>query len=75
MSRLLFLFPSSHAVIKAERLCQESGLSCRTIAVPRQISTECGIAMEIAEDSERAAADLLTNNNISFQCRRLGERA
>jgi hypothetical protein len=66
MSRTLALFESTHAVIKAERLCAERGLRCRTIAVPRAISSNCGIALEIATEALPDLASLLLENNLSF---------
>ena len=71
MSRMLALFESTHAVIKAERLCIEHGLACRAIAVPRSISFNCGIALEITEEGKSAVDDILLKNNIPFSWHRL----
>jgi hypothetical protein len=47
MKRHLALFQSTRAVIKAERLCKSHGIRCSIIPVPRTVSSECGMAIEI----------------------------
>jgi hypothetical protein len=53
MQKVIVIFPSTYAAIKAERLCLESGIPCRVIPVPRDISSDCGVALEI----DRAVKD------------------
>ena len=45
--KTLFLFVSTHDVIRAERLCAAGGMTVRVVAVPRQLSAECGMALEV----------------------------
>lgn len=71
MSRLLVLFPTAHTVIKAERLCISENVPCKVIAVPRQISSECGIALELEDEQETVVQKLLTRGEIPFEMRRL----
>jgi hypothetical protein len=71
MSRMLALFESTHAVIKAERLCIEHGLACKAVAVPRSISSNCGIALEIDEAIMNTVADIMDKNEINFSWHRL----
>ena len=71
MSRMLALFQSTHDAIKAEQLCIAHRLECRTIAVPRAISSDCGIALEISEELMNTAADILSKKNIRFSWHRL----
>jgi hypothetical protein len=56
MHKVIVIFPSTYAAIKAERLCLESGLPCRVIPVPRDISSDCGVALEI-DQAERERAE------------------
>jgi hypothetical protein len=67
MSRLLVLFQSTHSVIKAERLCIAENIPCKVIAVPRQISSDCGISIELKKEQEEAVHKLLTDNKIQFE--------
>ncbi|MDD5674848.1 MAG: DUF3343 domain-containing protein, partial [Chitinivibrionales bacterium] len=54
---LLLLCQSTHDVILVERFCREAGLTCTAIPVPREFSSECGIALTLAsEDRERIEA-------------------
>ncbi len=71
MSKLLILFQSTHAVIRAERLCMKAGIPCKVIAVPRELSSECGIAIELEKDKEAAAAGLLSKHKITFSLHRV----
>lgn len=48
--RTLLLFKTTHDVIKAERLCRKAGLPVQVIPVPREISSECGMALEPPAD-------------------------
>jgi hypothetical protein len=52
---MLLLFQSTHDVILAEKALRLEGIPRRVIPVPRSISSQCGMALEIApEDAERA---------------------
>jgi hypothetical protein len=66
MGKLLFLFQSTHSVIKAEKLCLAASIACNAVAVPREISSECGVALEIREEQKEAASALLAKNKILF---------
>ena len=74
MSRLLVLFQSTHSVIKAERLCIAENIPCKVIAVPRQISSDCGISLELKEEQAGTVGELLTKNGIQFELHWLENR-
>jgi hypothetical protein len=74
VSRLLVLFESTHAVIKAERLCIAEKIPCKVIAVPRQISSDCGISIELNDEQEAAVAEVLKKNSIGFEFHRIDSR-
>jgi hypothetical protein len=59
MSRLLLLFDATRAVIRAEKLCRQNGVSCKIIPVPKKISPECGMSIEIKEEDRGRVAALL----------------
>ncbi|MCU0609783.1 MAG: DUF3343 domain-containing protein [Chitinispirillaceae bacterium] len=61
---MLILFQSTHAVIKAERLCLAQGIPCAVIAVPRTISSECGIALELDPCREGAVTSILERADL-----------
>ncbi|MBN1130017.1 MAG: DUF3343 domain-containing protein [Chitinispirillaceae bacterium] len=73
MHRVIALFRSTHSVIRAERLCLENGLYCKVIAVPRTVSSECGIALEIKQEQMAELSGMLSKSGIPFNCHRLTE--
>ncbi len=38
--------------MKAERMCREEGIQYQIVPVPKEISSECGMALEIDADDE-----------------------
>lgn len=62
--KIIILFESTHSVIKAERLCRKAGLACQAIPVPRTITSDCGIALEIDEIDKTEVERILNDNFI-----------
>ncbi len=56
---MLFLFQSTHDVILAERAVRTRGIPCRVIPVPRSISSQCGMALDIAKEYAQTVIELL----------------
>jgi hypothetical protein len=46
--RCVLLFVSIHDVLRAEAAVQAGGLWCDLVPVPRALSAECGMALEVA---------------------------
>ena len=65
MSRSFLLFPSVRYAIKAEAVCRQQGVDCQVMPVPRQISSECGMCLEV--DTARAAEVLSELQQAQFQ--------
>jgi hypothetical protein len=62
--KILLLFRTTRDTIKAEKACRKSNFDCKPIPVPRHLSSECGIALEIdAADGLKIRA-LLRQENI-----------
>jgi len=51
--------------MKAEKLLKGKGIKIDLIPVPREISSDCGVAIELSGDSEADALLILTENRIS----------
>lgn len=45
--RAILLFPSIHDVMAAERALLAAKVRCDLIPVPRELSSECGMAVEV----------------------------
>jgi hypothetical protein len=56
---MLLLFRSTHDVIKAEKALRQQRIPRRVIPVPRSISSQCGMALEIAPEHAEEAIELL----------------
>lgn len=63
---MLYLFESTHTVINAEKLCQEKDINYKIIPVPRIISSECGMAIEISGELEIQVDTIFNENNIKY---------
>jgi len=56
------LFHSAAHVIRGEKVLTRSGVTVKMIPTPRQISTDCGMALRfVREDCERVEAILAEN--------------
>ena len=64
--KCVFVFESIHRVMKAEKLLKGKGIKIDLIPVPREISSDCGVAIELSEDSETIALCILEENKISI---------
>lgn len=65
-SQIIFVFDSIHYVLKAEKILKNEGLSCELIPVPREISSDCGIAITVNENTNRAAVEKLSDHHLQF---------
>jgi hypothetical protein len=50
--------------MRAEKLLKGKGIKIDLIPVPREISSDCGVAIELPGDSEGEALDLLEKNKV-----------
>jgi len=64
MKTLLLLFASTHHAIKAEKVLLGAGARCQVIAVPKSISTECGLAIRISASEKGSIENLLVAKKV-----------
>jgi hypothetical protein len=62
--KCVFLFESVHRVMKAEKLLKGKGIKIDLIPVPREISSDCGMAIELSIELEEEALLILKENRI-----------
>lgn len=55
----LFTFPSTFYALKAEKAAQNAGLKAKLIPVPRELSSLCGLALELETGEEERALEIL----------------
>ena len=64
--KCVFLFESVHRVMRAEKALKEKGIEVDLIPVPREISSDCGVAVELSKELEEKALLILRENRISM---------
>ena len=64
--KCVLLFPSVHQVMKAEKFLKGRGFSIDIIPVPREISSDCGVAIELPWEDREGALSVLEGSSISI---------
>ncbi|MGB9887019.1 MAG: DUF3343 domain-containing protein [Moorellales bacterium] len=64
-----FTFPSTYWALKAEKAARQAGLRARLVPVPRQLSSLCGLALELATEQERPALEALRGVKVERMVR------
>ena len=59
---MLLLFQSTHDVILAEKAIRQQGIPRRVIPVPRSVSSQCGMALEIDPADREKVVELLESS-------------
>jgi hypothetical protein len=62
--KCIVLLPSVHQVMKAEKILKGKGIGVDLIPVPREISSDCGVAVEISVDSKNEVLQTLKENKM-----------
>ena len=60
----VILLSSIHRVMKAEKLLKGKGLNVDLIPVPREISSDCGVAIEMPVEIREEALRLMDEHRI-----------
>lgn len=61
---LVAIFHSVHRVMKAEKILKLAGLDILLIPVPRQLSSDCGLAIRYAPTIQPEVEALLTKEGL-----------
>ena len=64
MNHLIALFHSTRGVIRGQKICQQNEVSCKVIPVPREFSSECGMALDIDPSMESVAKELFLSEQL-----------
>lgn len=59
------IFHNIHRVMKAEKLLKEARLEILLIPVPRQLSSDCGLALRFGETQRAAVLELLHREGLA----------
>jgi hypothetical protein len=62
---VILAFSSGHA-IRAERVLVRAGIEAKMIPVPRSLSSDCGVSVQIRQTDREAALRTLDENGVPF---------
>ncbi len=64
---LVAIFHSIHRVMKVEKLLKQAGLEILLIPVPRQLTSDCGLAIRFAQELREEVDTLLVAAELEIQ--------
>jgi hypothetical protein len=67
MKKVIAVFESTRTAINAEKLCMMNAVSCQVIPVPRDISSDCGIALEVDEGDREAVEKIFGQEKLKVK--------
>lgn len=59
------IFHSIHRVLKAEKILKEAGVAFLLIPVPRQLTSDCGLALRFAPEEKDRLLDILAGHSLT----------
>jgi len=65
--RCIISFFTVHQALRAEKVLMESGFKISMIPVPRQISSDCGVALKFECEEEEKVKKVLDNNMVKIE--------
>jgi len=70
----ILLFQSVHQVMKAEKILKERGMTVDLIPVPREISSDCGVAIQVPLEVSEEALCFIGERGLScVECYQRGD--
>lgn len=64
MNQGVVLFHTTTAALRAEKVAQKTGLNVKLIPTPRELSSDCGIALRFELDDAETLEQLLENAGV-----------
>ena len=65
---VIFTFPNTHNAIRAERAVKKAGIKLRMTPVPRHISTDCNVGLNVSEHDKSRCVQILEHAGIPHRC-------
>lgn len=60
-------FYSTHFALKSEKILQNLNYDFKLIPIPREISSNCGLAVKIKTQEKDEIEDILKNHNVEIE--------
>ncbi len=67
MSQGVVLFHTTTSALRAEKILQRAGLSVKLIPTPRELSSNCGIALRFEQSDQEAVKTVLAAAKIEIE--------
>jgi hypothetical protein len=67
MSQGVVLFHTTTSALRAEKILQKDGLTVKLIPTPRELSSDCGIALRFEWDKREQVEVGLTKSGVEYQ--------
>ncbi len=64
---LVFVMYSIHDVMKAEFAFKEVGMIYDVIPVPKELSSDCGMALMVLREDEEKVREIFSRNNLNVK--------
>ncbi len=61
----IFVFKSTYLTFKAERALKGAHVSCKVVTKPRDISSDCGLAIRVGASDEQTASKIMGDSGIT----------
>ncbi|MHB8173465.1 MAG: DUF3343 domain-containing protein [Nitrospirota bacterium] len=61
----IFVFKSTYLTFKAERALKNASVVCKVVTKPRDISSDCGLAIRVSATDETAASRIMVDSGIT----------
>lgn len=59
------IFHSIHRVLKAEKILKQASVAFLLIPVPRQLTSDCGLALRFSPEDKDSLLKVLADNDLS----------
>jgi hypothetical protein len=63
-NKVVATFASTHLALRAEKVSKAAGLAFRMVPVPRSLSTDCHMGLQVAAKDGKILAELLQSKGI-----------
>ncbi|MEW5722524.1 MAG: DUF3343 domain-containing protein [Thermodesulfobacteriota bacterium] len=64
---VIFILPSIHHVLRAEKVLQKAGQDFDLVPVPKEVNPDCGLAVEADPDQAGRVARLLAGAGLKIE--------
>lgn len=63
----VILFHSTSYALRAEKVLAQAGIASKLVPVPRHLSSDCGVCIQIARAGQEAALDALEAARVQVE--------